>query len=92
MIGAVWGAIAAADTIPLGGLGQLGAVGAVLAIFFWFGYKVYTRETSRADANEAEVKRLNTLIQDRYVPALQSAAEALHESNRILATKRRPDA
>lgn len=91
MITAVWGLVTA-DEIPLGGLGQLGAVGAVLTIFLWFGYKVYTRETSRADSNEAEVKRLNTLIQDRYVPALESAAEALHESNRILATRRRTDA
>lgn len=80
---------AEADVMPLTGLGQLGAVGAVLAIFFWFGYKVYSREVARADANEAEIKRLNTIIQDKYVPSLEEASIALRETNDILRDQRR---
>lgn len=74
----------AAEEIPLTGLGQLGAVGGVLAVLFWFAWQVYKRERDRADANESEIKRLNTLIQDKYVPSLEQASHALIESNELL--------
>lgn len=76
---------AAADEIPLSGLGQLGAVGVVLSILFWFAWQVYKRERDRADANEKEIARLNTLIQEKYVPSLEATKQALVESNKILA-------
>ena len=75
----------AADEIPLQGLTQLGGVGAVLAITFWFFYKVWQREASRADINDAEVKRLNELIQSKYVPSLELAGRALIETNQLIA-------
>lgn len=70
-------ALVAADELPLSGLGQLGAVGVVLSIFLTFAWVVYKRERDRADANAAEVARLNALIIDRYVPSLERATEAL---------------
>ena len=82
---AVWLAETGSSDIPLSGLGQLGAAGAVLSIALWFFWQVYKRERDRADANEAEIKRLNQVIQDRYVPALEAAATALAESTKELA-------
>lgn len=82
---ASWFAETGGDQLPLSGLGQLGAVGGVLAILFWFAWQVYKRERDRADKNEAEIARLNQVIQDKYVPSLESAAVALAESNRLLA-------
>lgn len=79
---------AAADGIPLAALGQYGAAGVILMIFLWFGYKVYSSEKKRADDNEGEIKRLNQLIQDKYVPALQDAAHALTESTAALTLAR----
>jgi len=76
-------------SIPLSGLGQLGAVGVVLGILFWFGWKVYVRERDRADKNEDEVKRLNEVIREKYVPALEEAAKALIEYNNLLPELRR---
>lgn len=77
-----------AEEFPLAGLGQLGAVGAVLTIFLAFGWIVYKRERDRADKNEAEIARLNQLIQDRYVPSLESASRALAESSEALTLSR----
>lgn len=77
-----------AEEFPLTGLGQLGAVGAVLTLFLTFGWIVYKRERDRADKNEAEIARLNQLIQDRYVPSLESASRALAESSEALTLAR----
>lgn len=75
--------------IPLTGLGQLGAVGVVLTIFLWFGYKVWSAEKKRADENAEEIKRLNTLIQERVIPALNSTTTAVAEATAELARRSR---
>ena len=71
-------------TLPLSDLGQLGAVGTILSIFFWFAWQVYKRERDRADANEAEIKRLNEVIQEKTTQALQTSSQALLEANRTM--------
>jgi len=45
-----------------------------------FARAAYKRETDRADRLETEVFRLHTVIQDRHIPALESAARALQET------------
>lgn len=85
----VWIALLAQDSggggIPVAQLGQYGIAGVILMIFLWFGWQVYKRERDRADSNEAEIKRLNTVIQEKYVPSLEQASKALVESNQLLA-------
>jgi len=68
----------------LTGLGQLGVAGAILALFLTFGNQVLKRERERADANAAEVNRLNLSIQEKYIPSMISAQEALGESNKVM--------
>lgn len=71
-------------TLPLSDLGQLGAVGTILSVFFWFAWQVYKRERDRADANEAEIKRLNEVIQNKTTDALSTSSQALLEANRAM--------
>ena len=80
----------AATEIPIAELGQYGIAGVIGSIFLWFGWNVYKRERDRADKNEAEIKRLNEVIQEKYVPSLEAAASALSESNVLLAQLRDP--
>lgn len=81
--------LAAADTtggdLPLSGLAQYGAAGLILSISLWFFWQVYKRERDRADANEAEIKRLNEVIAGKYVPALEASTAAVAEAARELA-------
>ena len=71
--------------IPVGTLGQYGVLGVVNYILFRFAAQAYNREKDRADASDAEVKRLNQKIQDEYVGSLEKSNEALHESSVTLA-------
>lgn len=87
MLSAAW-LDAAGNDLPLSGLGQLGAFGTILMIFLTFGWYAYKREMKRADDNAAEIARLNQLIQDRYVPSLESATKAIADSNDALALAR----
>lgn len=65
-----------------GTYGTWGASGLFIAALFVVGRAVYKRETGRADKLEDEVRRLNDLIRDRYVPALEASSEALRASER----------
>lgn len=78
----------AADEIPLDGLTQLGAVGSILLVFFSFAWQVYKRERDRADECAKEVARLNQLITDRYVPALEESKNTLRDVLALLAVMR----
>lgn len=66
------------------GFAQLGVAGVLLAMLLMFGKQVLKRESDRADANAAEVARLNASIQKDYIPSLLEGQRALQESNRVL--------
>lgn len=68
----------------LTGFAQLGVAGAILTILLMFGKQVLKRESDRADANAAEVQRLNLSIQEKYIPSLLDSQRALQESNKVL--------
>lgn len=70
----------AAETDPiLSGFTQLGVAGTILGVLLAFGNRVLKRETERADANAAEVARLNQSIQEKYIPSLLAGQQALSE-------------
>ena len=72
---------------------QYGALGAmvlaawaIIRVLFQRETSAFERERERADRMEAEVGRLNTVIQEKMLPVLSEAtkaiSEALHEQNR----------
>lgn len=76
------------EGIPVAELGQYGIAGVISMIFLWFGWQVYKRERDRADKNEAEIARLNTVIQDKYIPSLEAATRVLTSVKELLARRR----
>lgn len=77
---------AMADPIDVGLL-QYGAIGlialiALLAVRVLFRRETeaYEREKNRADRLEAELTKLNTAIQERYLLALQDATRAVADA------------
>lgn len=82
------------DTLPqLPTFAQYGLIGILFAMVVGGVLLVpkyaYERERDRADALETEVKRLNALIQDRHVPALESASKAISDSTELVTDLRR---
>lgn len=73
---------AAAD--PLSSLVQYGVLGIFAALLVMFGRSLVKREQERADAVQAENLRLNQLIQDKTIPALVTATQAIQASQAIL--------
>lgn len=65
-------------------LGQYGAVGLMALLGLLFARTAYKRETDRGDRLEAEVLRLNTFIQDKAVPALVVATEAVSDHTALV--------
>lgn len=63
---------------------QYGALGAIAVALFAFARTAYKRETERADRLETELARLNTLLQERHIPALLNANQALHDATEAL--------
>lgn len=70
---------------------QYGLLGVVAALLLWFAKGAVQRERdgadrerARGDRLEEENRRLNTVIQDRIIPALTSAARAAEESTELL--------
>lgn len=63
---------------------QYGAIGVIALVGVWFAHKAYRREADRADANEAEVRRLNQAIQDRFVPAITESSVALRDTQELV--------
>lgn len=66
--------------VDLGVLAQYGVLGVFAILLILFARISYKRETDRSDRLEAEVKRLNDLIQEKAIPALMSATGAVEES------------
>lgn len=65
-------------------LTQYGALGILVLALGWFGWRAYQREVARADRLEAEVSRLHTVIQDRALPAVLAATQAVQECTELL--------
>lgn len=61
-----------------------GGLGILLIILLWFARALLVREQNRADANAAEVNRLNALMQEKTIPALISATQAIAASQSLL--------
>lgn len=73
------------DTTPV--LAQYGALGVMVAVAFVAVRILFNRETEahkrdaeRADRMEAEVRRLNAVIQDRMLPILHEATRAISDA------------
>lgn len=65
-------------------LGNYGVVGLLAALGLWFAYQTWKREVKRADELDAEVKRLNVLIQEKVIPALVAGTSATSESTALI--------
>lgn len=65
-------------------LAQYGVLGVFAILLVVFANSTYRRETTRADRLEAEVLRLNALIQEKHIPALEAAAHALKEATEVM--------
>lgn len=79
----------AADSVTGGAIdfsvfAQYGVLGIIAAMLIWFARGAHQRERDRADRMEEENKRLNTLIVERVIPALESATRAIEEAVDLL--------
>jgi len=72
----------ATDSVPQ--WGQYGVLGLAFAGLAAFARQAYNREAARADRLEAENQRLNQLIQDKHIPALESSTSATREMTEYL--------
>ena len=66
--------------ISLDTFGNYGVLGVLTAILLIGARMLVSREMQRADRLEAEVTRLNTLIQEKHIPVLEAATAALKDS------------
>lgn len=78
----------AAGEVPSTDWSQYGIAGIIAGLGIWFFFLAYRQMSARYEAERAEVKRLNQLIQDKYVPALEAATQVLHEVVRFLERER----
>jgi hypothetical protein len=72
------------DSNPASSLAQYGAIGVMLLVLGLFAKTLISREQLRSDRLESEVNRLNTLIQEKTIPALVSATQAIQASQQLL--------
>jgi len=79
----------AATGVDIGVLAQYGVLGIFAAMLVWFAKGAHQRERDRADRLEEETRRLNSLIADRVIPALNSASKASEESAQLLQAMQR---
>lgn len=63
---------------------QYGILGIFAGLMLILVRTLLKREQERSDTLAAEVTRLNTLIQDKAIPALVLATSAITESQRLL--------
>jgi hypothetical protein len=80
--------ILAADAAPAVDWTQYGVLGVVASFGLWFMLTVWRQTNVRAEAAEAEVRRLNQVIQDRHIPALEASVQANRELVRFLERER----
>lgn len=69
---------------PLTPLLEYGILGILAVILILFVKALLKREQTRADAEHAENLRLNQLIQEKTIPALVSATQAIQSAQAIL--------
>lgn len=86
---AVLAASPSGDQVNIGLLAQYGVLGVFAAMLVVFARVSYKRETDRSDRLENEVQRLNSLIQEKVIPALSSATRAVEESQDLLSAMTR---
>lgn len=67
---------------------QYGVLGVVASLGLWFMLTVWRQTNARADRAEDEVRRLNQVIQDRHIPALEASVQANRELVRFLERER----
>lgn len=65
-------------------LTEYGVLGIFVIVLLTFASLAYKRELSRSDRLEAEVLRLNRLIQEKHIPALEHASQALKDASDVL--------
>lgn len=63
---------------------QYGALGAIAIVLIIFARTLLRREQDRGDASAAEVIRLNTIMQEKTIPALLQATQAIAAAQTIL--------
>lgn len=63
---------------------QYGVLGVFAIVLIVFARSLLQREQKRADDSAAEVVRLNAMMQDRLIPALVTATQAISASQTIL--------
>lgn len=87
MISPLWVAAATTESTTGGGgidavdlLTQYGVLGIAAGVLLAFARAAYKRETDRSDRLETEVFRLHQVIQERHIPALESAGRALQDA------------
>lgn len=79
---------------------QYGVLGVVVVVLGWFVHKVLNqmwtrnaeelaREVARADRLENETRSLNAVMQDKAIPALLAAANAMTECTELLREQQR---
>jgi hypothetical protein len=65
-------------------LTQYGVLGVLAIVLIAFARLAYNREVARADRLEAELRAQNAAIQDKAIPALLAAADAMSEVTELL--------
>jgi len=80
--------VLAADSVPTVDWTQYGVLGVIASLGLWLMFTVWRQANARADAAEAEVRRLNQVIQDRHIPALEASVQANRELIRFLERER----
>ncbi len=79
---------------------QYGVLGLTVVALAWFAYKILNqmwtrnaeelaREVARGDRLEAEARGLNLVMQDKAIPALLAAANAMTECTELLREQQR---
>jgi hypothetical protein len=86
----VWSAVA--DSDPLSGAAsvilQYGALGALTVTLLYIHLSSYRREARRADALEAELRRLNADLRDRLVPTMTEVVRVLGDVAALMRDRR----
>lgn len=75
-----------AATIPAGwgDLAQYGLAGMVIAALAWFALGAWRRETLRGDQLAEENRQVHLDVQEKAIPALLAAAQAMTEVTELL--------
>lgn len=63
---------------------QYGVLGIFAVLLIVFAKSLLKREQDRGDSSQNEVTRLNNLIQDKMIPALTSANQAIVQVTALL--------